>query len=164
MHFFWLLAIACVAVAQGDLAALLSTHPDLSTLSDLIDLTGLNNTLSRLSNITILAPTNFAFQHLLQMDIPEAGGVRERDVDTVTALLRNHVFRGFYPSNRIEEVPTFAQTFVTPDEQNDIQPFTAITGGQYNGLVKDESGVKIISGELSVSNVTTAVSLFHLAW
>ncbi|USW46723.1 Putative FAS1 domain-containing protein [Septoria linicola] len=148
--------MACIAMAQGDLSALLSTRPDLSTLSDLISLTGINRTLSESSNITILTPTNAAFKELLQMNIPEAGGVRDRDIDTVTALLRNHVFRGFYPSNRIGEVPTFAQTFVTPDEQNDIQPFTAITGGQYNGLVKDGSGVKIISGELSISNVTTA--------
>jgi uncharacterized surface protein with fasciclin (FAS1) repeats len=56
-------------------------------------------------------------------------------------------------------VPTFAQTLVTPDIVSSDQPFTGITGGQYNGLVKNGESVQVLSGELSVSNVTQAVSI-----
>jgi len=136
----------------------LQSQPDLSTLLDLVVLANLTDTLSAASNITILAPTNDAFAALAQLDIPEGVAVKDRDAVTVGALLRNHVFQGYYPSSGIGEVPTFAQTLVMPNEHNTIQPFTAITGGQYNGLIKNGKDVEVLSGEFTVSKVTEAVS------
>lgn len=156
----WLFCLmAPFTYAQGDLAGLLQTQPDLSTLLDLVTLTDLNDTLSTMSNITIMAPTNSAFEALLQMNIPESEAVRNRNVTTVAALLRNHVWRGLYPSSVVSDIPTFVQSFVTPEERNDVQPFTSITGGQYNGIVKNGDGVTLISGELSLSEVVMAVSM-----
>ncbi|KAF7192175.1 Fasciclin-like arabinogalactan protein [Pseudocercospora fuligena] len=150
------LAFSSFANAQGDLAALLQTQPELSTLLDLATLAGVNETLSTSSNITIFAPTNEAFEALLQLEVPESEAVRNRNVTTVRALLDNHVFRGYHPSSSIGDVPTFVQSFVTPDQRNDVQPFTSIQGGQYNGLVKNGNDVNVISGELAVANVTMA--------
>jgi len=83
--------------------------------------------------------------------------LQDCDAVIVAALLRNHVFQGYYPSSEIGEVPTFAQTLVQPSEQNTIQPFTAITGGQYNGLIKNGDDINVLSGEFTVSKVTEAV-------
>lgn len=144
------------AVAQGDLAGLLATRPELSTLLDLINLTGLNSTLSTSSNITIVAPTNDAFASVDPM-IPEGMALANRNSTSLAALLVNHVFNGSYPVEDVVEVPTFAQTLLTPAYQNDIQPFTDITGGNYNGLIRNGDGVQVLSGEFTVSNVIEAV-------
>lgn len=151
------LSLAAFCTAQSNLASVLQSQPDLSTLLDLVILANLTDTLSAASNITIIAPTNAAFAALTQLDIPESNAIRERDGVTVGALLRNHVFQGYYPSSEIGDIPTFVQSLVMPDEQNDVQPFTAITGGQYNGLVKNGNNVDILSSEFTVSRVTQAV-------
>lgn len=150
------LSLATLGAAQSNLAAVLQSQSDLSTLLDLVILANLTDTLSAASNITIIAPTNDAFAALTQLDIPESVAIRDRDATTVGALLRNHVFQGLYPSSGIGDIPTFVQSLVMPDEQNDVQPFTAITGGQYNGLVRNGNDVDIISSEFTVSRVTQA--------
>jgi uncharacterized surface protein with fasciclin (FAS1) repeats len=144
-------------LGQGDLLSLLRSNPELSTLTSLVELTGLNDTLSTLTNITILAPTNDAFASV-NPDDPEGMAVTNRNRTSIEALLANHVFNGSYLTGAITEVPTFAQTLVTPEYQNDMQPFTDITGGQYNGLVKNGDDVQILSGEFTVSTVVQAVS------
>jgi uncharacterized surface protein with fasciclin (FAS1) repeats len=154
---FSYLLLASRVAGQGDLLSLLRSQPELSTLASLIELTGLNETLSTLTNITILAPTNDAFA-AVNPDDPEGMAVTNRNASSVEALLANHVFNGSYPADSITEVVTFAQTLVTPEYQNNMQPFTDITGGQYNGLVKNGEDVQILSGEFTVSTVTQAVS------
>jgi uncharacterized surface protein with fasciclin (FAS1) repeats len=156
-HCLRILALTASCVAQSDLASVLRSQPDLSTLLDLVVLASLTTTLSTASNITIIAPTNDAFAALLQLDIPESTAIRDRDAVSVGALLRNHVFQGYFPSSEVGEVPTFVQSLVMPDEQNAIQPFAAITGGQYNGLVKNGENVDILSSEFTVSRVVQAV-------
>jgi len=58
------LFLAALCTAQGDLASVLQSQPDLSTLLDLVVLANLTDTLSAASNITIVAPTNDAFADL----------------------------------------------------------------------------------------------------
>jgi hypothetical protein len=149
-------------LAQGDLAALLRSQNDLSTLLELVSLVpGLAETLSSASNITILAPTNKAFADVPR-DIPEGAAIEYRnDTISVSALLANHVFKGVYPSNVITDVPTFAQTLLNGSYITPQQPFTNFTGGAYNGLVKNGKDVCILSGEQTVSTVTAAVCLSH---
>lgn len=156
---FPLLFLAAVSgvTAQGDLLGLLDTQPNLSTLRDAIELTGLNSTLSEASNITIVAPTNGAFEKLLALNIPESWALGNGTNVSITALLQNHVFRGFYPADAIQEVPTFAQTLLTSELSIQRQLFTGITGGQYNGLVRNGDKVQVLSGELSVATVVQAV-------
>ncbi|KAF2120026.1 FAS1 domain-containing protein [Lophiotrema nucula] len=152
---FMVMASSCLA--QGDLAALLASQDDLSTLLELVGLVdGLADTLSSASNITIVAPTNQAFANVPR-DIPEGQAVELRnDTIAISALLANHVFKGIYPSNVITNIPTFAQTLVNGSYVSAQQPFSNFTGGAYNGLVKNGDDVCILSGELTISTVTEA--------
>lgn len=159
--FLPLLALASRCTAQTDLVSILQSQPDLSTLLELVKLANLTETLASASNITIVAPNNDAFAFLATENDPEGIAVRDRDAVSVRALLLNHVFQGYYPSDQISEVPTFAQTLLQPDAQNDIQPFTAIRGGQYNGFIRNGEQISILSSEFTVSRVTEAVRAYQ---
>lgn len=152
--------MAGVCLAQGDLAALLASQDDLSTLLELVGLVdGLADTLSSASNITIVAPTNQAFAKVPR-DIPEGQAIEFRnDTIAIGALLANHVFRGVYPSKVITNIPTFAQTLLDDSYITAQQPFSNFTGGAYNGLVKNGNDVCILSGEQAISTVTEAVCI-----
>ncbi|KAI5269637.1 FAS1 domain-containing protein [Aureobasidium subglaciale] len=145
------------AMAQGDLAGLLSSQPDLSTLLELVSLVdGLADTLAAASNITVFAPTNDAFARVPR-DEPEGAAIEYRnETVAVAALLANNVFKGVNPSNVITDIPTFAQTLLDTSYVTATQPFSNITGGAYNGLVKDGDDVCVLSGEQTISTVTQA--------
>lgn len=147
-------------LAQGDVAALLRSQPDLSTLLELVGLVdGLADTLAATSNITIIAPTNQAFANVPR-DIPEGEAIEFRNnTIAIGALLANHVFKGVYPSNVITDVPTYAQTLLDISYIDDRQPFSNFTGGAYNGLVKNGDDVCVLSGEQTISTVTEAVRI-----
>ncbi|KAI1868861.1 hypothetical protein JX265_006840 [Neoarthrinium moseri] len=150
-----LMAGSCLA--QGDIAALLASQDDLSTLLELVGLVdGLAEKLASASNITIVAPTNEAFAKVPR-DTPEGEAIELRnDTIAIGALLANHVFKGVYPASAITNVPTFAQTLLDISYINERQPFSNFTGGAYNGLVKNGDDVCVLSGELTVSTVTQA--------
>jgi hypothetical protein len=154
-----LMAGSCLA--QGDLAALLRSQDDLSTLLELVSLVpGLTDTLSAASNITIMAPTNKAFAKVPRNE-PEGEAIEYRnETIAVAALLANHVFKGVYPSNVITDIPTFAQTLLNDSYITPRQPFSNFTGGAYNGLVKNGKDVCILSGEQTISTVVQAVCVF----
>ncbi|QIW94536.1 hypothetical protein AMS68_000054 [Peltaster fructicola] len=149
------LSLAASALAQGDLGSLLASQPDLSTLLSLVNLAGLNSTLSTASNITILAPTNDAFAKL-DTNGAIAQAAANKDVAAVTAVLSNHVLQGYYAANSTSSVPIFVQTLLKPNTSSPSSSFSGITNGSYNGLVKNGNGVNIISGDLTVANVTAA--------
>ncbi|KDN71229.1 putative beta-Ig-H3/fasciclin [Colletotrichum sublineola] len=147
------------SLAQGDLAALLASQDDLSTLLELVSLVdGLAETLASASNITIMAPTNQAFANVPR-DVPEGQAIELRnDTIAVAALLANHVFKGVYPSNVITDIPTFAQTLLDDSYISAVQPFSNFTGGAYNGLVKN-GGDDIKLGEgITIHEVDTVLS------
>ncbi|KAG9736542.1 FAS1 domain-containing protein, partial [Aureobasidium melanogenum] len=154
----WFLAsMAGSCLAQGDLVGLLSSQSDLSTLLELVGLVdGLAETLSAASNMTIFAPTNEAFAKVPR-DEPEGAAIEYRnETIAVAALLANHVFKGVYPSDVITNVPTFAQTLLNSSYVTATQPFSNITGGAYNGLVKNGDDVCVLSGEETIATVTQA--------
>ncbi|KAJ0333848.1 hypothetical protein COL922a_010370 [Colletotrichum nupharicola] len=135
----WSAAIfAGSCLAQGDLAGLLASQDDLSTLLELVGLVdGLAETLASASNIAIIAPTNSAFANVPR-DIPEGEAIELRnDTVAIAALLANQtLLNGSYITAR--------------------QPFSNFTGGAYNGLVKNGKDVCILSGEQTISTVTQA--------
>jgi hypothetical protein len=153
-----LMAGSCLA--QGDIAALLASQEDLSTLLELVGLVdGLAEKLSTASNITIVAPTNEAFA-AVPRDVPEGEAIEYRNNSiAIGALLANHVFKGVYPSDVITDVPTFAQTLLDISYIDARQPFSNFTGGAYNGLVKNGDDVCVLSGEQTISTVTQAVRI-----
>ncbi|KAK7956533.1 uncharacterized protein PG986_005755 [Apiospora aurea] len=142
-------------LAQGDLAGLLASQPDLSTLLELVGLVdGLAETLAAASNITIVAPTNQAFAQVPR-DTPEGQAVELRnDSIAIGALLANHVFKGAYPAEAVTEIPLFAQTLLDDSYVSAVQPFSNFTGGAYNGLVKNGKDVCVLSGEQTISTIT----------
>ena len=154
------LLMAGSCLGQGDIAALLKSQPDLSTLLELVGLVdGLADKLASSSNITIFAPTNQAFAEVPR-DVPEGEAIEFRNnTIAIGALLANHVFKGVYPSNVITDVPTFAQTLLDVSYIDYRQPFSNFTGGAYNELVKNGDDVCVISGEQTISTVTEAVRL-----
>lgn len=146
-----------LALAQGDLASLLQSQPDLSTLLELVGLVdGLADTLASSTNITIFAPTNEAFDSVPR-DIPEGEAIEyKNDSIAIGALLANHVFKGYYPASAATDLPLFAQTLLDSSYENFRQPFSNFTGGQYNGLVRNGDDVCVLSGEETISTVTEA--------
>ena len=153
------LLMAGTTLAQGDIAALLKSQDDLSTLLELVGLVdGLADTLSKASNVTIFAPTNKAFENVPK-DIPEGEAINQRnDSIAIGALLANHVFKGVYPAEVITDTPIFAQTLLDISYINERQPVSNFTGGAYNGIVKNGDKVCVLSGEQTISTVTEAVS------
>jgi uncharacterized surface protein with fasciclin (FAS1) repeats len=148
-----------VAAQQMDLYSTLASDHELSTLAELLALVpDISSTLAASSNITIFAPTNAAFASVPR-DIPEGQAIEwKNDTIAIGALLSNHVFPGYFPAQAVTDVPLFAQSLLDSSFVNYRQPFGNFTGGQYNEIVKDGDDVAIISGELTVSYVTQAVS------
>ena len=157
---FWSgLAAASFVAAQGDIAALLATQPDLSTLlSAVTAVQGLAQTLSTSSNITIFAPINSAFDQLLQQDVPEAAALRNRNSTTIEALLVRHVFKGYFSSDVVTDDIAWIESLLTPEYRNEVQPFSNTTGGMNAGVVLNGDDVTVIAGELTLPEVVEAVS------
>ncbi|SPJ73087.1 uncharacterized protein FTOL_02816 [Fusarium torulosum] len=157
MKFLNLAALATAVAAQSDLASILSSQKDLSTLAELLALVpDIAETLASASNITIFAPTNKAFDSVPR-DIPEGEAIEQRnDTIAIGALLSNHVFKGYYPAKVASDIPVFVQSLLDSSFVNYRQPFGNFTGGQYNGIVKDGDDVVVISGEETLSYVTEA--------
>jgi uncharacterized surface protein with fasciclin (FAS1) repeats len=149
------LTLAGFALAQQndtvpDLAAALNSTDELSTLQGVIPASILQS-LSGLSNITILAPSNDAFG---QIDNETLSGLAANE-GLLTALLQYHVLNGTYLSSAISNSSVFVPTALT----NNL--FTNVTGGQVVKAMSMDGNVTIYSGLLSNSTVTTAVSIQH---
>ncbi|EEU33526.1 uncharacterized protein NECHADRAFT_105769 [Fusarium vanettenii 77-13-4] len=157
MHLLALASLAMAVVAKSDLAALISSQDDLSTLASLLALVpDIAEALASASNITIFAPTNKAFNSVPR-DIPEGEAIEfKNDSVAIGALLSNHVFQGYYPAEAVTNKPMFVQTLLDATFVNQRQPFGNFTGGQYNGIVKDGGDIVVISGEETLSYVTEA--------
>jgi uncharacterized surface protein with fasciclin (FAS1) repeats len=146
------LALASFALAQQndtevpDLAAALDSTDELSTLQGVIPASVLEQ-LSGLTNITILAPSNSAFE---QIDNETLSGLTGNE-GLLTALLQYHVLNGTYMSDMI----TNSSTFVPTALMNNL--FTNVTGGQVVEATTRGDNVTFFSGLLSNSSVTTAV-------
>ncbi|OBS17809.1 hypothetical protein FPOA_09539 [Fusarium poae] len=157
MKFLSLAALITAVVAQNDLASIIASQPDLSTLAELLALVpDIAETLVSATNITIFAPTNKAFDSVPR-DIPEGEAISQKnDTIAIGALLSNHVFKGYYPASVASDIPVFVQSLLDSSFVNYRQPFGNFTGGQYNGIVKDGDDVVVISGEETLSYVTEA--------
>ncbi|KAF5020955.1 hypothetical protein F66182_7001 [Fusarium sp. NRRL 66182] len=160
MQLLTIVALVTTAFAQfegSDLASVISSQEDLSTLAELLALVpDIADNLASASNVTIFAPTNEAFESVPR-DIPEGEAIGQKnDTIAIGALLSNHVFRGYYPAEAATDIPLFVQSLLDASFFNYRQPFGNFTGGQYNGIVRDGDDVAVISGEQTVSYVTEA--------
>ena len=159
--------VAAVLAQAPSISDLIASQPDLSILGTALGLVPeLAEVLGGLSGVTILAPTDSAFEALLGGNTTqEAFSISQQDAAAVARILSYHVLNGTYTSSDFSETPAFAQTLLTPSSD---EPFVSnVTGGQNVGLVLDGENATILSGELQSANVVQAVCcivprVFHL--
>lgn len=134
-----LAALASMAFAQTqDLNATLSGIPELSNLTSYyISLPDSLSALSAARNITILAPSNNAFEQLLSSPL---GAALTNDPDLVQAMLTYHVLNGSYSSSQITEDSQFIPTLLTDPR------YTNVTGGQRVEVQKEDGNDVFYSG------------------
>ena len=134
------LALAGFALAQNDLVSVLESQPDLSTLLEAINIVpGLARILSESSDLTILAPTNAAFEAVPE-DTQESQSLANESVDGVSTILAYHTLQGAYRSSDITNVPTFIPTLFNNSYAIGGTPRTNVTGGQNVGLASFDNG------------------------
>ncbi|KAK8246881.1 FAS1 domain-containing protein [Phyllosticta capitalensis] len=137
----------CSVQAQS-IVDILNNTPELSTLKSLVTMfPDLVDTLSSAREITVVAPSNDAFQKFLSEN-PGA----DQNQDLVKNLLTYHVITGVYESSAItgSPGPVFVPTLLTSSE------YSLVTGGQRVGAQAKDGGVVFTSGLLKESTVTTA--------
>ncbi|KAM0326166.1 hypothetical protein ACHAQA_006761 [Verticillium albo-atrum] len=145
-------ALAATAASAQQLAQLLSQTPELSTLNSLLaTVPQVGQMLSTASDITILAPSNQAFEKFMR-DHPDQAQM-SNNPQAVTALLQYHVVMGMVMSNQLSAQPAFAQTLLNA-------PFANVTGGQHVELTLVDNRAMVLSGYKQMSMVTTADVMF----
>jgi uncharacterized surface protein with fasciclin (FAS1) repeats len=113
-------SMASAAAGQG-LTSMLANHPQLSNLTTYLNLyPDVLSNLNSLSNITLLAPSNRAFQNALNSSTSAAFSTG--DADMISALLSYHVLNGSY--TRFDTMTEFVKTLLMPG------PYANVTGGQ----------------------------------
>lgn len=148
-----ILALAGYALAQQNdtapsLAEALNSTTELSQLQGVLNLNPqLLQELSDANNVTILAPSNEAFD---EIDNATLTGLTS-NAGLFTALLQYHILNGTYLSEAITNTSAFFPTLLT----NLL--FTNVTGGQVVEAVEQDGNVTFYSGLLSNSSVSTAV-------
>jgi len=152
------LAFSGVSHAQNaGIAELIASQDDLSQLAFILtQAPDLVRSLSSASNITILAPTNSAFDEVnltLSTLAPQS----------IRSILSYHVINGTYYSSNLSSIPTFVPTLFNQSNTNGAnRPLTNVTTGQNLGLVVDQGNssnsdeVVVISGNLQTSKVVEA--------
>jgi uncharacterized surface protein with fasciclin (FAS1) repeats len=151
---FSLAALASLAAAQTmNLTATINSNPNLSNLTQYLGLfPQIVQKLSGLTNITLLAPSNEAFNKLLAG--PAAAQINAQDTSLIQALFTYHILDGTYLSTDITSKPAFVPTAL-------VDPaYTNLTSGQRVEAVKSGKEVVFYSGLLQKSTVTQAVCHF----
>ncbi|KAF7513646.1 hypothetical protein GJ744_007697 [Endocarpon pusillum] len=139
------LALATAASAQEtmNLTAALASSPELSRLTGALGLVpGVGATLGEASNITLLAPSNAAFEELNATTL--------NDTALIQAVLQYHVLNGTYYAENVTETPSFIPTMLMNSS------YTNVTGGQVVEAVRRDGKVVFFSGLLMNSTVTQA--------
>jgi uncharacterized surface protein with fasciclin (FAS1) repeats len=151
-----LLAFVSAVLAQTDgapsLTQALNSSSDLSSLSALLSTPGLGQLVESLGsaqNVTILAPSNQAFESIGNETLTSLAS----NEGLLTALLQYHVLNGTFLSSAITNQSTFVPTLLTN------QLFTNVTGGQVVNAKTSGDNVTFFSGLLANSSVSQAVCI-----
>ena len=146
-----LIAFAAAVTAKSlNLSAALAATPELSNLTDYVSLfPDLLSFLAEAQNITILAPSNGAFEEFLRS--PAGSVISNNDTRSIQAILQYHVLNGTHPAAVITDTPSFIPTLLADPS------YTNVTGGQVVEAIKQGEDVVFYSGLLSNATVTEAV-------
>ncbi|KAL8989522.1 MAG: hypothetical protein Q9169_008344 [Polycauliona sp. 2 TL-2023] len=159
---FSVAALAATALAQDNATATNTTSPDgnslaqllagtesLSMLNEMIQgVPGLAEILGQATNVTVLAPSNEAFEQF--MSTSQGQALDPEDTDAVQALLQYHIVNGTYRAADVTEMPVFLPTML-----NDTM-YANVTGGQVVQAVTQGEDVLFYSGLNNNSTVTEA--------
>ncbi|ERF75420.1 hypothetical protein EPUS_00213 [Endocarpon pusillum Z07020] len=143
------LALATAASAQEtmNLTAALASSPELSQLGITLGLVPeLVAALAELSNITLLAPSNAAFEEFTN----SSNAAALSDPGLIQAVLQYHVLNGTYYAQNVTETTSFIPTTLMNTS------YTNVTGGQVVKAVLTGDNVVFSSGLLTNSTVTQA--------
>ena len=125
---------------------------DVSELSQFVEFVGgfdgLVEELSNLENITVLAPSNEAFESFLNNSLE----IDLENEEVAQAVASYHVLNGTYLAENVPEEVAFIHTRLSSDN-----PSANITGGQVVKAVASDDEVTFISGLERESVVTQAV-------
>lgn len=140
------LAMGAAVSAQSLTEALAANNASLSALTSLLTANpALVETLSGLSDITILAPSNQALAAFTNSSAAAAAA----DPAIISAILTYHVLNGTIPSSALTNMTQFVPTLLTNET------YANITGGQVVGARLNGTTANIYSGLLQESTVTT---------
>ncbi|KAL8817453.1 MAG: hypothetical protein Q9223_003720 [Gallowayella weberi] len=136
-------------MSSKSLNDLLGSTDSLSTLATAVQgVPGLAQMLGSASNVTILAPSNEAFEKFMRT--PGAAALASNDTSAIQALLTYHILNGTFPSSVVTEMPAFLPTMLKNSA------YSNVTGGQVVEVLKQGDKVLFYSGLLSNASVTTA--------
>ena len=152
--FLPLAAVAATVSAQMNLTDVFLANPELSELTSYVRLfpAALQQLVSQ-SNITILAPSNDAFNKFLNSS--SGSLVKANDTAAIEAFLNYNVINGTHYASAINGTPAFLPTTLNNPA------FTNVTGGQVVEAVTLGQNVTIFTGLLQNSTVSQAVSSNH---
>ncbi|PSN66790.1 Fasciclin-domain-containing protein [Corynespora cassiicola Philippines] len=155
MHLKNLAPVALLGLASAQdngtassLNATLAGNPNLSNLTTFLSAAPqLLQTLDQAQNITILAPSNSAFEALANSSILEQAA---SDPGLLAALLTYHVLNGTFTAEQITNTSAFVPTLLTDSQ------YSNVTGGQVVEAVRIGEEVVFFSGLLQNSTVSEA--------
>ncbi|PNS21568.1 hypothetical protein CAC42_927 [Sphaceloma murrayae] len=127
------------------LKSVLASNPKLSILNGLLDQFDLLDTFNSAKDVTLLAPTNAAYEALAQWGF----NVSEVPAPVATALLSYHLLDGEYPTSEIpsDGPAEIAHTYLKPPILTNVTKGAAVKlsrGG--NGEIVTESGLSVLGG------------------
>lgn len=144
-----LASMPSIIVAQN-LTQLLSNTTQLSSLNTLLSsYPEVVSSLSNVTNVTILAPSNNALSNLTNSRELESLASASRQY--VVDLLSYHILQGEHYVSNISETPEFIPTYL-----ND-SAVTNVSGGQVVEAIKQGNDTYFFSGLFSNSSVAQAV-------
>ena len=104
-------AVGVLAQAQ-DLTRVLSNNPNLTLFTDLLrQYADLNSPFSSLNHITVLAPSNAAFERIPASDLGPV--FASNDTDTIRAIIEYHILNGTLNTGSLSSVPSFLPSYLT---------------------------------------------------
>ena len=146
------LLTGCASLAAGaDFISTVKGNSDLSNLTYYLDLfPDFLNTLNSTDNITLLAPSNEAFQSTLADQNSQFADARI--VGYVDTVLSYHIVNGTWASSSISSTPQFLSTWLTDHN------WTIMSGGQVVEAVTENGKPQFMSGFSKPSTIKTSVS------
>jgi hypothetical protein len=145
----WLTCIRTLSAQT--LASSLAAQPDLVLFNDYVQsLPNLLNTLTNITNYTLLAPSDTAMTRWLNDSSPPPSQ------DQIEATLHYHILHGSYSLGSFSATPQFASSYLFNTT------FTNLTGGAAVELLEDGGSPVLVSALKAQSSITKGVRLLSM--